>query len=186
VLVALRAESCERSLRAFGAAYFVPIKLKLLLIHNSFSRNRGSRQPGAPMIRSDRQLTATLQYRRSKITRTQKPPGRPFRAAERETSQPMAEFEARRLARTSRSTWPGTTSASRSTRPSTILQEVFRGCRVMKNGYLCANGIPRWGIEVDEKFAAKYPYVSIDAAAPERPHSSNPAPPKTGRPPSEV
>jgi mannonate dehydratase len=38
------------------------------------------------------------------------------------------------------------------------LQEVFRGCPVMKNGYLYANESPGWGIEVDEKLAAKYPY----------------------------
>jgi len=38
------------------------------------------------------------------------------------------------------------------------LQEVFRGCPVMKNGYLYANEAPGWGIEVDEKLAAKYPY----------------------------
>lgn len=38
------------------------------------------------------------------------------------------------------------------------VQEVFRGCPVMKNGYLYANEAPGWGIEVDEKAAAKYPY----------------------------
>jgi len=38
------------------------------------------------------------------------------------------------------------------------LQEVFRGCPVMKNGYLYANESPGWGIEVDEKAAAKYPF----------------------------
>jgi mannonate dehydratase len=38
------------------------------------------------------------------------------------------------------------------------LQEVFRGCPVMKNGYLYANESPGWGIEVDEKLAAKYPF----------------------------
>jgi mannonate dehydratase len=37
-------------------------------------------------------------------------------------------------------------------------QEVFRGCPVLKNGYLYANEAPGWGIEVDEKLAAKYPY----------------------------
>jgi mannonate dehydratase len=37
-------------------------------------------------------------------------------------------------------------------------QEVFQGCPVMKNGYLYANEAPGWGIEVDEKAAAKYPY----------------------------
>ena len=37
-------------------------------------------------------------------------------------------------------------------------QEVFKGCPVMKNGYLYANEAPGWGIEVDEKAAAKYPF----------------------------
>jgi mannonate dehydratase len=37
-------------------------------------------------------------------------------------------------------------------------QEVFHGCPVMKNGYLYANEAPGWGIEVDEKAAAKYPF----------------------------
>src|SRR5579883_3464778 len=35
------------------------------------------------------------------------------------------------------------------------LQEVFKGCPVMKDGYLYANEAPGWGIEVDEKLAAK-------------------------------
>jgi mannonate dehydratase len=38
------------------------------------------------------------------------------------------------------------------------LQEVFHGCPVMKDGYLYANEAPGWGIEVDEKAAAKYPF----------------------------
>jgi mannonate dehydratase len=38
------------------------------------------------------------------------------------------------------------------------VQEVFSGCPVMKNGYLYANEAPGWGIEVDEKAAAKYPF----------------------------
>ncbi|RPI13793.1 MAG: starvation-sensing protein RspA, partial [Acidobacteriales bacterium] len=38
------------------------------------------------------------------------------------------------------------------------LQEVFRGCPVMKDGYLYASESPGWGIEVDEKAAAKYPF----------------------------
>jgi mannonate dehydratase len=37
-------------------------------------------------------------------------------------------------------------------------QEVFMGCPVMKNGYFYANETPGWGIEVNEKEAAKYPY----------------------------
>jgi mannonate dehydratase len=40
------------------------------------------------------------------------------------------------------------------------LQEVFHGCPVMKDGYLWANEAPGWGIEVDEKAAAKYPFGS--------------------------
>ena len=38
------------------------------------------------------------------------------------------------------------------------VQEVFHGCPVLKNGYLYPNDTPGWGIEVDEKAAAKYPY----------------------------
>ena len=37
-------------------------------------------------------------------------------------------------------------------------QEVFHGCPVMKDGYLYANEGPGWGIEIDEKAAAKYPF----------------------------
>jgi mannonate dehydratase len=42
------------------------------------------------------------------------------------------------------------------------VQEVFRGCPVMKNGYLYASEAPGWGIEVDEKAAAKYPFGSFE------------------------
>jgi mannonate dehydratase len=38
------------------------------------------------------------------------------------------------------------------------VQEVFHGCPVMKDGYLWVNESPGWGIEVDEKAAAKYPF----------------------------
>jgi mannonate dehydratase len=41
-------------------------------------------------------------------------------------------------------------------------QEVFRGCPVLKNGYLYATEAPGWGIEVDEKAAAKYPFGSFE------------------------
>jgi mannonate dehydratase len=41
-------------------------------------------------------------------------------------------------------------------------QEVFKNCPVMKNGYLYANEAPGWGIEVDEKLAAKYPFGSFE------------------------
>jgi mannonate dehydratase len=38
-------------------------------------------------------------------------------------------------------------------------QEIFQGCPVMKDGYLWANEKPGWGIEVDEKAAAKSPFT---------------------------
>ncbi len=41
-------------------------------------------------------------------------------------------------------------------------QEVFKGCPVQKDGYLYANESPGWGIEVDEKAAAKYPFGSFE------------------------
>ncbi len=37
-------------------------------------------------------------------------------------------------------------------------REVFQGCPEMKNGYLYANDAPGWGIEVNMKAAAKYPF----------------------------
>ncbi len=37
-------------------------------------------------------------------------------------------------------------------------REVFSGVPEMRNGYLYANEAPGWGIEVDEKAAAKYPF----------------------------
>jgi mannonate dehydratase len=37
-------------------------------------------------------------------------------------------------------------------------QQVFKGCPVMKDGYLWVNETPGWGIEVDEALAAKYPF----------------------------
>jgi mannonate dehydratase len=36
--------------------------------------------------------------------------------------------------------------------------EIFKGSQTIKNGYLYANDSPGWGIEVDEKLAAKYPF----------------------------
>jgi mannonate dehydratase len=33
---------------------------------------------------------------------------------------------------------------------------------VLKNGYVYVNEAPGWGIEVDEKFAAKYPYGTLE------------------------
>jgi mannonate dehydratase len=38
------------------------------------------------------------------------------------------------------------------------VREVFKGCPEVKNGYMYANEAPGWGMEVDEKLAAKYPY----------------------------
>ena len=38
------------------------------------------------------------------------------------------------------------------------VQEVFKGVPEMKDGYLYANENPGWGIEIDEKAAAKYPF----------------------------
>jgi mannonate dehydratase len=38
-------------------------------------------------------------------------------------------------------------------------QDIFHGCPVMKNGYLWLSEKPGWGIEVDEKAAAKAPFT---------------------------
>ena len=37
-------------------------------------------------------------------------------------------------------------------------REVFQGCPEMKDGYLYVNEAPGWGIEINEKAAAKYPF----------------------------
>lgn len=42
------------------------------------------------------------------------------------------------------------------------VQEVFSNCPRMDNGYLYANEAPGWGIEVNEKLAAKYPFGSFE------------------------
>jgi len=39
-------------------------------------------------------------------------------------------------------------------------QAIFQGCPVMKDGYLWVNESPGWGIEIDEKEAAKAPFTS--------------------------
>jgi mannonate dehydratase len=39
-------------------------------------------------------------------------------------------------------------------------QEVFQGCPAMKDGYLWVSEKPGWGIEVDEKAAAKFPFTA--------------------------
>jgi mannonate dehydratase len=38
--------------------------------------------------------------------------------------------------------------------------EIFKGCETFKDGYLYASDAPGWGIEIDEKLAAKYPFRS--------------------------
>lgn len=38
-------------------------------------------------------------------------------------------------------------------------QEIFKGCPEMKDGYFWVNERPGWGIEIDEKLAAKSPFV---------------------------
>jgi len=38
------------------------------------------------------------------------------------------------------------------------VQSVFAGCPVMKNGYLYVNENPGWGIEIDERAAASFPF----------------------------
>jgi mannonate dehydratase len=43
---------------------------------------------------------------------------------------------------------------------NTRTQEIFHGCPEMRDGYLWANEKPGWGIEVDEKEAAKSPFTS--------------------------
>ncbi len=44
------------------------------------------------------------------------------------------------------------------TMPNDRLLEVFDGYPVMKDGYVLANDKPGWGVEVNEKAAAKYPF----------------------------
>ena len=39
-------------------------------------------------------------------------------------------------------------------------QEIFHGCPEMKDGYLWVNERPGWGIEIDERAAAKSPFIS--------------------------
>ncbi|MBI3665319.1 MAG: starvation-sensing protein RspA, partial [Acidobacteria bacterium] len=39
-------------------------------------------------------------------------------------------------------------------------QEVFPGCPRIQDGYFWANEAPGWGIDVDEKLAAKFPPAS--------------------------
>ncbi|MDQ2775140.1 MAG: starvation-sensing protein RspA [Acidobacteriota bacterium] len=44
--------------------------------------------------------------------------------------------------------------------PNERIEEVFQGYPVVKDGYVYANEKPGWGIEIDEKAAAKYPFGS--------------------------
>jgi len=37
-------------------------------------------------------------------------------------------------------------------------REIFKGCPVIKNGYVYVNEAPGWGVEIDEKAVAKYPF----------------------------
>jgi len=39
-----------------------------------------------------------------------------------------------------------------------VTAEIFKGCPIFKDGYLYAHDTPGWGMEVDEKLAAKYPF----------------------------
>ena len=48
--------------------------------------------------------------------------------------------------------------------PSGPLNEVFMGYPEFKDGYVFANEKPGWGIEIDEKQAAKYPFGSEKGA----------------------
>ncbi len=41
----------------------------------------------------------------------------------------------------------------------TATQEIFKGCPEMKDGYFWVNEKPGWGIEIDEKLAAKSPFM---------------------------
>ena len=49
------------------------------------------------------------------------------------------------------------------TMPNDRLLEVFDGYPVMKNGYAYANEKPGWGVEINEKAAAKYPFGSFES-----------------------
>ena len=40
------------------------------------------------------------------------------------------------------------------------LREVFPGCPTMNNGYMSVNEVPGFGVEIDEKLAAKYPMTT--------------------------
>jgi mannonate dehydratase len=42
--------------------------------------------------------------------------------------------------------------------PNEAIQEIFQGYPVVKDGYAYPNDAPGWGVEVNEKAAARYPY----------------------------
>ena len=44
------------------------------------------------------------------------------------------------------------------------LAEMFTGCATFKDGYLWVSDAPGWGIEVNEKLAANYPYGTNEGA----------------------
>jgi mannonate dehydratase len=48
------------------------------------------------------------------------------------------------------------------------VREVFSGCPEMKDGYLYANEAPGWGIEVDERAAARFPFGTGETGERER------------------
>jgi mannonate dehydratase len=48
------------------------------------------------------------------------------------------------------------------TSPNDRVREVFEGYPVMKDGYAYANEKPGWGVEINEKAAAKYPFGSFE------------------------
>jgi mannonate dehydratase len=48
------------------------------------------------------------------------------------------------------------------------LREVFSGCPEMKDGYLYASEAPGWGIEVDERAAARFPFGTGETGERER------------------
>jgi mannonate dehydratase len=41
---------------------------------------------------------------------------------------------------------------------SGVEAEIFTGCATFKDGYLWVSDAPGWGVEVNEKLAAKYPF----------------------------
>ncbi|MGH9618332.1 MAG: enolase C-terminal domain-like protein, partial [Bryobacteraceae bacterium] len=48
------------------------------------------------------------------------------------------------------------------TQPNDRVREVFHGCPELKDGYGYPNEKPGWGVEVNEKAAAKYPFGSFE------------------------